>query len=382
MNGPGIRASGRPLGQLAKRWLRVLDRVDERLKGRIRRGKTLARAGRVQSLDIAPGTVYAHVDDNGEIHRPTLRVRTYEEEEWAQVVELLGQRLELLAALMEGEVDDAFLATLEEGGLRLFPKHRELDGDCDCGDYAVPCAHGAAVHHLLAEALDGDPMLLLALRGRPREQLIAEFRRSWGDTSAAPTQDGPREEAPPPGDWFAAPEPLTAMTFRFSKPTHAPGMLELGPLPGDGDLLKALGPLYEAGADAARELALTEIPDDGRRRRRPAGPKLVSFEAPEPTEEFHAEAMEPEVPERLESPPELVPAEPEPEPEPAADADADLGERLVDLLAEADHGVSTKWLAESLGERTIKVRKELVELEEMGVVSRTGSTRATRWWLG
>lgn len=396
----GIRASGR-LGALAKRWLRVLDEVEERLKGRIRRGKTLARSGAVQSLDIAPGTVYADVKDNGQLHRPLLRVRTYEEDEWRKVLAVLGQRLDLLALLLEGDVGEDFLATLEKAGVQLYPEHAELDGDCDCGDYAVPCVHGAAVHHLVAEALEADPMLLLALRGRPREQLIAELRRSWGDDSAAPSQEGQKMEEPAPsGDWFASPVPLASMTFRFPQPNHAPGMLELGPLPGDGDLLKALSPLYEAGAEAARELALAELPTAPRRRRaRPsrapasadsAGQHVLPFTPADPA------GPEPDVAEPEETV-EVVVAAPVPAPSPApapaaatveagpaegAEQEEELGELLVNALAEADYGMSTAKLAEIVGLRPTKVRKELLELESLGVISRTGSTRATRWWLG
>lgn len=367
MSGDGIRASGRPPGQLAKRWLKALDNLDERLRGRARRGRTLARSGRVQSLDIAPGTVYADVEDGGELHRPTLRVRTYDEEEWRAILRVLSQRLDRLAALMEGDVDVSFLETLDASGVTLFPTPEELDGDCDCGDYAVPCAHGAAVHHLLAEALEGEPLLLFALRGRPREQLLAEFRRAWGDTSAAPSSGLlPREETPPPGDWFASPTQPPTMVFRFSPQPRAPGLLELGPLAGDGDILRTLGPLYEAGAEAAREMALADVPTGAPRRRTARSLNLQGDQIPQ--------SLEPQPP--APRPPE-PPAAAEPEEE-----EADLGEQLVDVLAEAEDGMSTRQLADALGVRIEKIRQELSELEEFGVVARTGSSRATRWWLG
>ncbi len=380
MSGNGIRASGRPPQGLARRWLKVLAGTEERLKGRIRRGKTLARSGRIQSLEVAPGTVYADVEDGGDLFRPILRVRTYEEEEWARTLALLGEDLGLLAALMEGDLDYDFVATLHRGGVSLFPERAELDGDCDCGDYALPCAHGAAIHYLLAEALEGEPLLLFALRGRPREQLIAEFRRQWGDTSVAPSQTQSRhEEVPPPGEWFSAPQKLPPMTFRFHPPARSPGLVELGPPPGDGDLLKTLEPLYDAGAEAARELALTDVPEQrkrerGRPRRPRGGPAVLPFSgaaaAPEPAE----------------SPGPPPPAKPDGFVEREASAPrrvaSELGEQLVDYLAEADHGASTRELAEAVGAATLRVRRELLELERIGVVARTGSTRATRWWLG
>lgn len=351
----------------------MLEGVDERLRGRTRRGKTMARSGHVQSIDIAPGTVYAEVADGGDVHRPTLRVRTYDEEEWRRVLDVLSQQLELLAALLEGDVGSALLDALERDGVSLFPRRSEIDGDCDCGDYAVPCAHGAAVHHLLADALEGEPLLMFALRGRPREQLLAEVRRAWGDASIAPSVgSASAEEAPPPGDWFASPTPLPAMRYRFSQANRSPGLLELGPLAGDGDLLKTLEPLYQAGAEAATELALTDLPNtDTPRRRRPPTPvpaaTVVAAEPDQPAppqpngnhtarEDDDIEVREPEV--------------------------LDMSEMLVDALAEIEDGASTRQLADVLGIPTIRVRRELVELESVGVVVRTGSTRSTRWWLG
>ncbi|MEM6926867.1 MAG: hypothetical protein AAF602_08075, partial [Myxococcota bacterium] len=227
----------------------------------------------------------------------------------------------------------------------------------------VPCAHGAAVHHLVAEALEGEPLLLFALRGRPREQLIAELRRNWGDTSRAPSSAAGREEGAPPGDWFASPTGTPEIAFKFNPPLRSPGLLELGPLPGDGDLPKTFAPLYEAGAAASREFALAEPSrTQSSRRRRPTHPR----QAPP-------------------SGPITVKASAIPDggrPRRRSRSVVDLGEQLVDLLADADQGASTKQLATRLDLDPILVRRELVELETLGVVLRTGSTRATRWWLG
>ncbi len=360
MTSEGIRTSNRPLGPLAKRWISALRVTDERMQGRLRRGRTLAKSGRVRSVDFAPGTVYAEVDDGGCEHRPTIRIRTYDEDEWRAVLDALSQRLDRLAALLEGNIDASLIKALQSHGVRLFPVASELDGDCDCGDYAVPCAHGAAVHHLVAEALEGEPLLLFALRGRPREQLIAELRRSWGDHSRSPTSSAGREEGAPSGDWFASPTGTPEIAFKFQPALTSPGLLELGPLPGDGDLLKTFAPLYTSGAAAAREFALSEPSRTvGSRRRRPtraAAPDPSSTPVPVETAPLPTRRRRPQV--------------------------IDLGERLVDLLADADEGASTKQLATVLDLDPIVVRRELVELETLGVVMRTGSTRATRWWLG
>jgi hypothetical protein len=328
----------------------MLDGLEERLKGRVLRGRTLARAGRVQQMELAPGTALAGVQD-AEIQRPTVRVRTFDEHEWAKVLSALNARLSLLAKLFEGEVADDLLAALDAVGVPLVPRADEIDGDCDCGDWAVPCAHGAALHHVLGEALDGEPFLLFTLRGRPREQLLAELRRAWGDAGTPSGAERRQAEEPDgDGDPFTSANPSPAIAFRFHGVAGPPGMLELGPLAGDDDLHRALAPLYDAGAAAAVAIALAEGEPDGLRRRRgrSAIPQTL---APE------RRVDEPEIPE-------------------------DLTERIVDLLADAEDGATADDLAKQLGISSDRARAELDELSALGLVSRSGRGAEKRWWLG
>lgn len=344
----GIRTSTRPPGRLATRWLAVLDKLDDRLKTRIARGRTLARGGRVRELELAPGMALGTVHDNDE-QRPTLRVRTFDEAEWAKVVGVLGGRLDLLARLLEGDVADELLAALEAQGVPLLPRPKELDGDCDCGDWAVPCPHGAALHHVLGEALDGEPFLLFSLRGRPREQLLTELRRLWGDSTGVRIgPKGPSDEPVPAGDPYASPVPLPPVSFRFhTAPSEGGlqagpatnGMVELGPLAGDDDLQRTLAPLYDAGAAYALEVALAEVADLRPRRR---GAALDDTPAPFPLRD-------------------------------------ELTERIVDALADAAEGTTAAELARDLGTAPDAVERELDELGTLGIVTRSDEGK---FWLG
>ena len=63
-----------------------------------------------------------------------------------------------------------------------------------------------------------------------------------------------------------------------------------------------------------------------------------------------------------------------------------LEQGLLRLLEEAGCAdrmrIEKKDLADRLDATVADVRAELLELEELGLVYRTGQTRGTRWWLG
>ena len=58
----------------------------------------------------------------------------------------------------------------------------------------------------------------------------------------------------------------------------------------------------------------------------------------------------------------------------------DLVEAIAEL--ETEGGGRGPDLASRLRVSTSRIRKELKELEDVGVVRRTGQKRGTRWWLG
>lgn len=341
----GIVSSLRTRGLLDKAWQDLIQSIDWKSPGRIARGRSHARSGRVRDLWFTPGLAAAEVVDR-DVNHATVRFRVFEAREWKRLEKLLTSDLRITAQLLEGTFPEDMLHQAEEHDLQLLPGPDELSGDCDCGDFMLPCEHMAAVHHLLADALEGDPFLLLTLRGRTREQVLAGLRMAWGDKQ--PMQTSSRiEEDPPEGDWWTSPEPLRRPAFRIRPAASAGrGLRALGGPPGTSDLHKALAPLYEAGAEAALQIAFTEqeVPSVPRRRR------------------THYNSSQ--------------------ESRMSADHESDgLTERLVDMLAELESAKSGE-LAERLDLTPIQVRNELLALEELGIVFRTGKTRGTRWWLG
>jgi hypothetical protein len=301
---------------------------------------------------MAAGEVHAGSEHN----RVTIRVRVLDDKQWNRVVTVLRRNLRHIASMMEGQLPEELL-TLDN--LDMFPRPDEIEADCECVDYRMPCAHMVAAHYVIGDALDGDPFSLLTLRGRTREQLMAALRRSWGDPKPMGTTTSRAADTPTDADWTCSPEPLVRPKFRFRQPeTEAVGLRALGPPPGGADLGRALGPLYVAGARAAHALALRDAAPPTTRRPRPHAAAVVTpltTRRPEPTEmaEF---ADDPST-------------------------ESTLTELLVDLLAKRESAKS-KEIASALDVPMVDVRSELLQLEKLGIVYRTGQTRGTRWWLG
>jgi uncharacterized Zn finger protein len=348
----GIVTTGRGVGWMADRWNQLIDQLQSSHGPRLTKGKNLARTGRVRGLWFSPGLASAQVVAE-EVFNVSIRFRVFSDPEWKRILDVLLDNLLHIASLLEGQLPQPLVQQLEDRGVALLPTWTEIEGDCNCDDYMLPCSHMAAVHNVLAEALDGEPFLLFTLRGRPRTQLLAQMRRAWGDTDTR-TPASVDEECEVPEAWLASPQPLPAPDFRFKETEHlGAGLRALGPPPGDADLLRALGPLYQAGAKAALDVAL----EDGT----PAadGEQVRAFRrsVQRPTQAVPVDA----------------PVGPSSRP--------DLTEALVDALAECECAKSQE-LAARVGAPVLEVRQELLELERLGIVYRTGQTRGTRWWLG
>jgi hypothetical protein len=330
----------------------MLRTFDEKHQNRIARGRSFARSGRVRDLWFSPGLATAEVFDTA-AHQVSVRLRVFENAEWRKIVLTLLTDLRMVAAMLEGELPEALVDRLDEAGVHLVPTPEELGGDCDCGDFLLPCEHMAAVHHLLADALDGDPFLLPTLRGRTRDQLLGRMRAIWGDNEPMHVVTAQKDEDPPRGDWFRAKLGVPPMRLDIRQArTTALGLRALGPPPGEADLAKALAPLYEAGGEAALALAFGE--DESLQRRNPF--RRRAPDSPAPPQEDKMSNRNPE-------------------------KEQSLTERVVDLLASMESAKSRE-LADRLGLTNIQVRNELLDLEKLGIVYRTGRTRGTRWWLG
>jgi uncharacterized Zn finger protein len=194
----GIKAKSKR-GAIGEQWwsqrfLAVLDSYG--MAGRLQRGRSYARRGQVIEFTLSSGQVRARVQGSRPSpYQVSIDVRPLTDVQWGAVLARLGTaalyRARLLAGEMPAEIEQVFV----DCGTPLFPQaSRDLEMDCNCPDWGVPCKHLAAVCYVLAEAFDADPFAMLAWRGRERDELLAALRGNRADPAGALA--GPPEAGP------------------------------------------------------------------------------------------------------------------------------------------------------------------------------------------
>jgi uncharacterized Zn finger protein len=180
-------------------WITALEGRARLDPNRLPRGRTYARHNRVDRVAIEPGRITALVSGRrARPYRVEVRVRQLTAEEWDGVIEVIASRAGHAAALLDGELVPAVDDDARDIGVELLPDVGELQPRCSCPDWADPCKHAAAVCYLVADELDDDPFLLLELRGRTREQVLASLRATRASGAAVGGDpDGDRRRATP-----------------------------------------------------------------------------------------------------------------------------------------------------------------------------------------
>ncbi len=237
----------------SKRWVEVLESFD--IGARLQRGRSYARRGQVVSIDVEPGVVKARVQ--GSMPRPyqiDIRLTTLTNQEWGRVVDVMASRAVFAAKLLAGEMPKDIEEAFKDARVSLFPaKGSDLKTDCSCPDWSNPCKHIAAVYYILAERFDEDPFLIFKLRGRAKEQVVAELRaRRAQDAPASPALAGPQAAQQAP----AEPLPSTE-AFWLPGANLETFSVRLGQAQAPSAVLKQLGdaPFEAAGRDVVVRLS-------------------------------------------------------------------------------------------------------------------------------
>jgi len=180
----------------SEQWVRSFEMLfpSNASRSRLAKGRTYARRGQVLDLEVGPNGVLARVQ--GSRPRPyqvRLELNRLRRETWGRILHHIAGKAAFLAQLLEGnlppEIEELFFAS----GARLFPHgDNDIRARCNCPDPVAPCKHVAALNYALADALQRDPFLLFALRGKSRDQFLQDLRDMRGRDR--PTASGTPEE--------------------------------------------------------------------------------------------------------------------------------------------------------------------------------------------
>jgi hypothetical protein len=257
-------------------WVEALETRARLDPNRLPRGRGYARSGAVLEMEPSPGKVRASVQ--GSRRRPydvVVRVRQFDDAEWDRVLDAVVAEVGRAAALLDGELVPEVLDDVARAGLDLLPGPGELGPRCSCPDAADPCKHAAAVCYLVADLLDADAFVLLLLRGRDRDQVLAGLRARRGGSGSGEPAAAPVDPGMLARDVFAseARPPLPRPPLPPRRPGR-PATLAVDPPAGCGVTVPDLLALAQDAANRAWELstgagdgglALTEDEDLARR---------------------------------------------------------------------------------------------------------------------
>lgn len=213
-------ASSKQRGPMATSWwsrrfIQVLESFG--LGARMQRGRRYARTGQVLSLDVTPALIAAQVQ--GSRRTPyviTISLPEPSVSQWRAIDAAMSAKIGFVARLLGGELPPDLEEVFAAAGVELFPPTwSAVRSNCNCPDWENPCKHIAAVLYVFADQLDSDPWLLLAWRGRTRDQVLDALRGDAGGRRDA----GGRADAVAPW-WPFAPGPLPALPARERAPVN------------------------------------------------------------------------------------------------------------------------------------------------------------------
>lgn len=163
--------------------------------GQLRKGRSYARRGHVGAIMVEPGRVVAAVRDASlDEYRAEVRVERLSDGQWTRFGEEVAAKSGHLLALLDGQMPSELVESAAAADVPLLPSIGDLEPECGCDAWELPCVHAAALCYQVSWLLDADPFVLTLLRGRDAEALVGQLRIQASDPSAqAPRGDDAAE---------------------------------------------------------------------------------------------------------------------------------------------------------------------------------------------
>jgi uncharacterized Zn finger protein len=158
-------------------WLQAMEDTSLDL-GQLKRGRKFAYAGLVGPITVSAGRIAAQVtNDDGEVHHTVVLVDRLSDAQWRRFLDEVAAKAGHIAALLDRDMPHDLVEAATDADVPLLPGIGDLQPECDCEGWELPCTHAAALCFQAAWLLDADPFVLLLLRGLGQEDLTEELSR-------------------------------------------------------------------------------------------------------------------------------------------------------------------------------------------------------------
>lgn len=152
-------------------WLRTVEELAYEPSD-VQKARAFARKGGVGETGVCEGSVVATAaDEDG--FTPTVSIDPWDDATRRSFVDAVRSHPGYLAALVDGELPDGLVEYADEIGAEILPGVADLSSTCGCEPWVDPCIHALAVMLQLTWRFEADPLLLIAVRGLAREDLMA-----------------------------------------------------------------------------------------------------------------------------------------------------------------------------------------------------------------
>jgi uncharacterized Zn finger protein len=133
---------------------------------------------RIDNLSINPGQIFATIQGTAPTpYRVKITFEVIPDEGWDNILKTLAKFPLNLIELLEGNLPQNIIEIFDENGYSLFPNPlKDIEATCSCPDKAIPCKHIAAVILYIARVLDYNPLLLLEIRGKSKNEILNELK--------------------------------------------------------------------------------------------------------------------------------------------------------------------------------------------------------------
>jgi len=175
-----------------RRWLAVLRDLDVMVEPE--QVRQLIQGYRVRQLELSRGRIDADIYHQ-ELGACTvgIEVAKLADEQWDAVLDALSSQAIFSAQLLAGEMPKDIERVFEKAGAALMPVNAdEISQSCTCCDSEESvCRPALAAYLAVGDMLNGDPWLLLRLRGRDRQQILHDLgaRRNQMVGAISPQQN-------------------------------------------------------------------------------------------------------------------------------------------------------------------------------------------------